>query len=270
MSAICPRVITLGAGAPIVFLHGWAANADFFAPQRALADQGFRLILPDLPGHGPNAQPDPKLSIADLADSIADLLEAQAVFGALLVGWSMGASVAIDYLQRYGGRDLAGLVILDMTPKVANEASWRFGLSTGETARDMERTAAHLAQAWPKFPAAIARSLFPRGVPPQPERRTWFEAALSANDGPTMAALWNELARLDQREALGEQSSPILAVLGGASALYGSGLADWYRAILGPLSVFVVDGAGHAPQWDAPETVNALLAKRFSALALQS
>jgi pimeloyl-[acyl-carrier protein] methyl ester esterase len=254
------RVIALGEGTPVVLLHGWSVNADFFAAQHELANKNCRLIIPDLPGHGPCATPNPTLSIAAMAVWLEAFLADLRAGPAVLVGWSMGASVAFDYLRRWGRARVASLVILDMTPKAANDELWRNGLSNGQGADDMIGIAEALAREWPRFPAAIARSLFPIGVEPDPSRRAAYEGLLAENDGPTMAALWRSLAMADHREALVSPGLPVTAILGGRSALYGSGLAGWYRRILGEERVHILPEAGHAPQIDAPDRVNALIA----------
>ena len=52
----------LGAGRPVLLLHGFIANArlNWFEPgiARALAEAGFAVIAPDLRGHGDSAAPE--------------------------------------------------------------------------------------------------------------------------------------------------------------------------------------------------------------------
>ncbi len=241
----------------MLLLHGWAASGDFFEPLHGLARHGLRLVIPDLPGHGPLAASDAELTIADLSEALSGLLDTMP--GAVLVGWSMGASVALDYIARHGAARVAALVILDMTPKVANAPDWDLGLSNGHRAEDMRRVSLALGETWRKFPPSIARSLFPLGGRADAARLARFEAALAANDGPTMAALWRSLAGLDQRALIGGLPVPLQLVLGGRSALYGPALARWYRDRLPAGHVRVLDDAGHAPHWDDPDAVGAVI-----------
>jgi pimeloyl-ACP methyl ester carboxylesterase len=118
-------VRTLGAGRPVLMLHGFLANAkiNFFGPgiAGALADSGHRVIAPDMRGHGRSAQADdPALFPRDVL--ARDGLELAAHFDLAdydLVGYSMGASAAVRMLVR-GARPrrcvlggMGGLGVLD-------------------------------------------------------------------------------------------------------------------------------------------------------------
>jgi pimeloyl-[acyl-carrier protein] methyl ester esterase len=41
-----------GNGRPLVLLHGWATSASVFSELVAMLAEDFRLLIPDLPGHG--------------------------------------------------------------------------------------------------------------------------------------------------------------------------------------------------------------------------
>ena len=84
------------AGQPVILIHGGTqgtprGGAESFSNQRALAERGWRLIVPDRPGHGRSADPGrPDDAEADAA-WVADLLED----GAHLVGHSYGGCVVL-------------------------------------------------------------------------------------------------------------------------------------------------------------------------------
>jgi pimeloyl-[acyl-carrier protein] methyl ester esterase len=254
------RIRSIGEGKPLVFLHGWSANADFFEAQHTLARQGFRLILPDLPGHGPNATPNPRLTIPDLAAALAEYLAAEKLERPVLVGWSMGASVALDYLGRKDALPVGGLVILDMTPKVANTATWRCGLANGQGEAEMRAAAAEMEREWKAFAPRIGKALFARNRPADPDAVRQASEAFAANDPATMASLWRSLALLDCRATLSTLPCPVLAIMGAASRIYGPDLADWYRTQGPVVAVISVENAGHAPHIEQPEVVNAAIA----------
>ncbi|WP_156995223.1 alpha/beta fold hydrolase, partial [Elstera litoralis] len=154
--------LDLGAGPPLVLIHGWGASGEFFAAQQALVKRGLRVIIPDLPGHGPTATRDPHLSIADLGAALAEFLHTRALDRPVLVGWSMGLLVALEALTRHDVR-AAGLAILDMTPKVANAPDWSYGIASRQTAAEMRATADAMEAGWADFAPRIAWSLFARG-----------------------------------------------------------------------------------------------------------
>ncbi len=261
-----PHVVDTGSGRPVVFLHGWAVNADFFAPQHVLAASGLRVIAPDLPGHGRNQSPGVPLSIADLSHAFTGLLAARALERALVVGWSMGAMVALDHIARAGTARIAGLVMVDMTAKVANDSGWALGLSGGAGADDMIRAAARMETGWAKYAERITALMFAADRPADDPIRRRAALAVAANDGVTMASLWRALALADHRETIKALDIPVLAIGGAASQLYSRDVPAWIAANARRGRAAMIAGAGHAPQLEAPEAFNAAIADFARAL----
>lgn len=254
------KIIRKGRGRPIVLLHGWSVDSSFFAPQMALAAQGFDVMAPDLPGHGALRHADAPTGIADISAALGDFLSREKLEDVVLVGWSMGAAVALDYLARERFSPVSALAIVDMAPRVSNDESWSLGLSSGHTRDDMHRMAAKFARNWPKAAGRIARSLFPLGAKPDAELLEAAEAIITRNDPAVMADLWRSLASYDIRAFLGTIDLPVAVLLGAKSAVYPPELADWYRGHVPRCQISVFERAGHAPQLDAPEAFNAWLA----------
>lgn len=91
-----------------VLLHGMSASSRVFhrlGP--ALADRGFRVVAPDLPGHGRSA-PDPHASIESFADAVLASVPARPQ---LAVGHSMGGMVLAVAADRLGAGHAAYLDI---------------------------------------------------------------------------------------------------------------------------------------------------------------
>ncbi len=238
-----------------MLLHGWGASGAFFAAQEELAAQGLRLLIPDLPGHGPTGLPNSTLTVPDLTDAVAAFLATRGVDRPVLLGWSMGALVALDLLHRHH-LPARGLIILDMTPKVSNAPDWPHGIAGGQTAADMLKTADAMALGWADFAPRIAFSLFARGGPPNPAWLAEATARIAAQDPATLASLWRSLATVDARAALAELDLPVQVLLGRHSRLYAPALADFYRQTIPKAQVLTLAGAGHAPQIEQPEAVN--------------
>ncbi|MGL4291541.1 MAG: alpha/beta fold hydrolase [Phreatobacter sp.] len=258
--AVFTHIEDIGQGRPLLFLHGWSANGVFFVKQEDLADQGFRVIAPDLPGHGYDAEPDPRLSIADLSAALAAYLAETRLDDVLLVGWSMGATVAFDHIARRGTAGLAGLVVVDMTAKVANDATWSLGLANGQTLPDMLAAADRMASAWPRYAPKITKAMFSASLDPAAEiyRRTAVDVETS--DGPTMASVWRSLVAADHRETVKRLDLPVLAIAGAESQLYAPEVARWIAANAPQGRSISLAGAGHTPHLEQPGAFNAAIA----------
>ncbi len=98
----------------IILVHGWSQCHLSFARQAALAE-GFRLILPDLRGHGQSDKPLGPACYDNSRPWVEDLhaiITGLALDTPLLVGWSMGGWVVMDYLEHFGDAALAGVGLI--------------------------------------------------------------------------------------------------------------------------------------------------------------
>jgi pimeloyl-ACP methyl ester carboxylesterase len=77
-------------GPTLVLLHGVGLDHTVWEPVTALLSDRFTVLAPDLPGHGSRPPAGAGITLADLADGVADEIPA----GAHLVGFSLGALVA--------------------------------------------------------------------------------------------------------------------------------------------------------------------------------
>jgi pimeloyl-ACP methyl ester carboxylesterase len=93
----------VGAGLPVVWVHGFPHHRKLWAPQlRALAGQ-CRCIAPDLRGFGESSV-QPPYSMDQYADDVARLLDALDVPRAVIGGLSMGGYVGFALWRRHRDR----------------------------------------------------------------------------------------------------------------------------------------------------------------------
>lgn len=89
----------LGTGTPIVLIHGLGSKKEAWIPQHELANR-YRLIIPDLRGHGETIMNE-DLTIKNFALDIINLLEYLKISSAFICGLSLGGIVAQElYKQR--------------------------------------------------------------------------------------------------------------------------------------------------------------------------
>lgn len=95
----------------IIFIHGWACNADFWK-QSINEFPNYRTIAVDLPGHGESDKPKTVYTMDYFAKSIEAVMRDAKVGRAVLVGHSMGTPVARQFYRLYPKKTL-GIVIVD-------------------------------------------------------------------------------------------------------------------------------------------------------------
>lgn len=96
-------VSLLGKGKPVLLLHGWTFNRHMWSGQYPLADT-WQLVMPDRRGFGQSSAP------PCLQQEYADIDRLIPAGRFAIIGFSQGATVAMDYARRYPER-VAALVV---------------------------------------------------------------------------------------------------------------------------------------------------------------
>lgn len=261
------------AAAPLVMLHGWALNLRVFDDLVARLQAGSavdaggpprRLLRLDLPGHGRATEPsvlyggDPDAAW-DMG-AVADHLLAQLPPRCALLGWSLGAKLALEIAARAPER-IEQLVLLCATPRFARSEDWPHGTPAtvlsafaGHLARDQRRTVHEFL------------GLQVRGSANAEATLAALQAALQAQGEcppDTLRRAARMLHTVDQRPRLASVHAPALVIAGEHDRLVHPEASRALAALL-PRGEFVqVARAGHAPFLSHAEEVVALLRARL-------
>ena len=95
-------------GRPITFVHGAVFTRKMWVPQREALSDEYRIVAPDLPGHGTRSGEPFRFERA--VELLDDVVEEHADGATLLVGLSLGGYVSTEYARRYPEK-VEGLVI---------------------------------------------------------------------------------------------------------------------------------------------------------------
>ena len=101
-----------GDGSPIVLLHGLTVCAEYWSLTARLLAQEHRVIAVDLRGHGHSDKPDWGYDHRTVAGDVEQLCQELGIEGALLVGHSWGAGVALC-LAASNPRTVSRLALVD-------------------------------------------------------------------------------------------------------------------------------------------------------------
>ena len=82
-----------GNGSPLLMLHGWSMSSAVFAEVAQILGQYFRVLCPDLPGHGAS-DPAPDTSLPAFSEILGEWYLTLQLPAAALLGWSLGGQVA--------------------------------------------------------------------------------------------------------------------------------------------------------------------------------
>jgi pimeloyl-[acyl-carrier protein] methyl ester esterase len=240
-----------GAGAPILLVHGWAANGGFFNDLSRRLAETHRVLTLTLRGHPGSGQGSSPCTIETLADDIAHFAAALDLKNLTALGWSMGAMALWAAAPRLGAR-LAALVVEDMAPRLTNDATWRDGLAGGYVDSDVAATLAEIEADWPAYVSRFAPRIFAPGNA-RPDLLAWTAIEMSKADPVAMASFWQSMARQDFRAALARITQPMLVIHGGDSQVYPDGATRFVANAAPNAQRVVIAGAGHVPHLEAPD-----------------
>ncbi|MDA2992500.1 MAG: alpha/beta fold hydrolase [Actinomycetota bacterium] len=90
-----------GSGEVLLLLHGMAGSSQTWRSVIKPLSRRFRVIAPDLPGHGESTKPRSDYSLGAFAVLLRDLLDELGVTRATIIGHSLGGGVAMQFLYQH-------------------------------------------------------------------------------------------------------------------------------------------------------------------------
>lgn len=232
-----------GSGPALLLLHGFSdTGRSFCALEPFLA--GYRLIIPDLPGHGASAL-GAGLSVSDFAAGIDRFLALLDISQFAVIGHSMGAMTAIELAARR--RDVSALVLLSasLRPDFGSASPLAQGI---RALRDPISPSGSFLHDW-----------YSCSRPVDPD----FLSRMRVDAAAMPAAVWHGIldsfARTDLAHSARQISAPVLCLSGSTDPLFGAShraaLAQAFRSVLS----ITLDGYGHNPHWEDPQRVSELI-----------
>lgn len=96
--------IEQGSGQPLVLLHGNGESCDYFEHQIACFSKRFRVIAIDTRGHGLSPRGEKPFTIKQFAEDLHDFMDEKGLEKAILLGFSDGGNIAMEFVLRYPER----------------------------------------------------------------------------------------------------------------------------------------------------------------------
>ena len=180
-----------GEGRPVVLLHGWPLSGDTFDDLGlALAERGFRAIIPDRRGFGRSDQPWSGNDYDTYADDVAAILERCKVAEPVaLVGFSMGGGEVARFLTKQGKQRVSAAVLISSVVPYMLQTD---GNPNGVPQSTFDEMTAGMRKDRAHFFTGFFKDFFGDGLLNQPvssevEMNAWRQAMM-AGLHPTLAA----------------------------------------------------------------------------------
>lgn len=237
-----------GTGEAVLLLHAFPLDRSMWSESIEALAPHFRVIAPDLRGHGGSPAPAGPYLMADhVADTVA-LLDRLGVASVAVVGVSMGGYVAMNLLAAHPDRVWAA--VLADTRAGADSDEGRRGRAEQARRVQAEGLASFIAQQLPKMFA-------PATLRDRPEVAARYTAIVQATrPAAIVAQLAGLAARPDTTAALERVTCPTLILVGAEDVLTPPAEAQAMAALVRGSQVEVLEGAGHLANLELPAQFN--------------
>ncbi|MQS75807.1 alpha/beta fold hydrolase [Companilactobacillus halodurans] len=115
-----------GSGQPVILVEGFGGYQEVWQAQvEYLLEMNCRVITYDHRNQGKSQRTDKNLTIEQLVNDLASLIDYLQIKKPILIGHSMGASICYAYLSKY--RNVKTVMAIDQSPKMLNGQDWQYG-----------------------------------------------------------------------------------------------------------------------------------------------
>jgi len=241
----------LGEGPPVVLLHPFPANHEFWLPVAQALATRYHIVLPDLRGHGDSGVGEGPATMAKHTSDIARVMDAADIGRAPLIGTSIGGYALFEFWRRHRGRVAALGLCNTKAPADSSEArAGRLQAANDVLERGTE----------PFFESMISRLLGKTTRETRPDLVAGTLNMMRKMSPEDVAQVQRGMAeRPDSVDTLKTINVPTLLVTGDEDILTGMNEAELMRRHISGSQLRVIPKAGHYSAWEQPEEVGKLL-----------
>ena len=248
----------LGDGPPVVLLHPFPAHHEFWLPVAEQLSSRYRLVLPDLRGHGESEIGEGPATMAKHAGDLIRVLDDAQLGRIPLIGVSIGGYILFEFWRKHPDRVRA--LVLANTKAPADNAAGRAGRL--EAANEV------LEHGTEGFLESMASRVLAKTT--QQTRPDLVDGALrmmrqmSPED---IAQVQRGMAeRPDSIDTLKTINVPALVVTGDEDIFTGIGEAEFMRQHIAGSQLRIIPKAGHYSPWEQPAEATRILRQFLDSL----
>ena len=240
-----------GNGPPVVLLHPFPCHHEFWNPVAAALESRYRLILPDLRGHGDSEIGEGPALMRKHAGDVARVLDAAGIGKAAFIGCSIGGYVLFEFWRRFRAR-VTSLVLCDTRPQpdTAEARANRFKAADAVLEQGTE----------PFIESMIPKLLGRTTLAARPDLVDGARAMMRKMSAENISMVQRGMAeRPDSAADLKTIKVPTLIAIGEEDLLSTPADGELMRQNIAGSQLKVIPKAGHYAAWEQPEAVGMVL-----------
>ena len=248
-----------GDGPPVVLLHPFPVHHEFWYPAATALESCYRLILPDLRGHGDSEIGEGPALMQKHASDVVRVLDAAGIGKAAFVGCSIGGYILFEFWRRFRDR-VTALALCDTRPQ-ADTPEGR--------ANRLKAAAAVLEQGTDPFLETMIPKLMGRTtVATRPDLVDGARAMMRKMSAEDISQVQRGMAeRPDSVADLKTINVPTLIAIGEEDVLSPVADGELMRQNIAGSRLRVIPKAGHYAPWEQPIAVGEILRQFLDGVA---
>lgn len=244
-------------GRPLLFIHGFSQSYAVFKRQfESDLAKDFRIVAFDLRGHGCSGKPWADAAYTGTkiwADDVATVIASRKLVRPIVVGWSFGGYVTVDYVRHYGNDAPAALVLVGsnagLPPAPTDPAALAKMTAQREANRALPPDIELQLRGGKQFVSVMTAK-------PAPQDMQDIMFATNQMMPPYARRAMSSLA-LTNDDMVSKITTPVFFLVGSRDLSQPNEVIRSVAARMPNANVQVFDGAGHAVFIDSPEEFNA-------------
>ena len=241
-----------GKGDPaIVLIHGWATDANYWNAQIAPLQAKYTVVTVDLAGHGGSTKSRTDWSMEKYGEDVATVVQRIPNQQVILVGHSMGGTVALEAAHTLGNR-VIGIIVVDALKSV--------GLPPLSPSQIQTRVAPFRTDFIGAVRKYVSEELFEKGADPLFVQKVAYDMSLEPPD--VGVASLEALLSMDFKTVLPDIKVPVLAINSDLGATDDARI----RKALPTFKSDVIPHTSHFLMMEVPDKFNPILMRDIDTL----
>jgi sigma-B regulation protein RsbQ len=227
----------------LIFLHGWCGDREYWKHQVEVFAADYRVVALDQAGHGESGKGRKAWTADGLAGDVEAMVKALGLKRVILVGHSMGGSVALLAAKRMPGKVLA-VIGVDT-------------LQNAEFKLPEEVRKSILDDVEKDFKGTVGVTI--AGLLPEKADaglKTWLQTKAEGQEPKMALALMRDLFGLDTRKLLKEAKVPVRCINSASGYKFFTPTAVETNRKYADFGAVTIDGIGHHPMLEKPDEFN--------------
>jgi len=223
-----------GTGTPLLLIHGLMVSGEMYQPVLPALTRHYRVLVPDLRGHGQSGALPGPYTVEQLARDLAQLLDDLQIDTVNVLGYSQGGAVAQQFVHDYPKRVRRLVLACTFAYNMLSRRERLEGTLSPWLVRILGvRRLARLAMD------------NGGGQPMAPRTTHWLQEIMAVNDKARMVAAVEAMKAFDGRLWLHQITCPTLVIAGAEDTAVPSHHAQMLAQGIPGVQLRTVDGAGH-------------------------